>query len=456
MKMVIGENSGAEYKLLKEIGRGAQGRVFSIEREKYVVKILGKKSSKNAQLLKKKISYIRTRNIKDLPISMPLEQIKGDYLGYIMEMASDMIPLENLIRPSSNENWWIETGGLKKRLRVLMRLSNVLAELHSRGLVYGDLSPKNIFVSKSIDFAEVYLIDVDNITHQSKVGHAVYTPGYGAPEIIKGVSGADTYTDAFSFSVIAYQLLTLNHPFIGDYVNNGDPELEEEAYVGNLPWINNTTDKSNTSSVGFSHVTTVSLLMRTEFKNTFEDNLHSKLNRTSMLKWKEIIEKSNNLLVHCDTCNDYFNYNRFKELICPFCSTKKEYVGVVSIAPFIREMIKEVKKEYGTELKEEPIVGDDIEKFIIEPHNKVVIDEDYLFLNGSKNELFEIEIDDEMLSIKGIEWERISVRIEQTSKVKDIDIVNGVRLPYTKYPFYFYETDSDFIYQRAIRLRRIS
>ncbi len=63
-------------------------------------------------------------------------------------MASGMIPLENLLRPTSSENWWIETGGLKKRLRILKKLSNILAELHSRGLVYGDLSPKNIFVSE--------------------------------------------------------------------------------------------------------------------------------------------------------------------------------------------------------------------------------------------------------------------------------------------------------------------
>ncbi len=456
MKTVIGENSGAQYKLLKEIGRGAQGRVFSIEREKYAVKILGKKSSKNSQLLKKKISYIRTRNIKDLPISMPLEQISGDYLGYIMEMASDMIPLEELMQPTNDENWWIKSGGLRKRLKILMKLSGVLAELHSRGLVYGDLSPKNIFVSKNPDYAEVYLIDVDNISHQSKIGNAVYTPGYGAPEIIRGVSGADTYTDAFSFSVIAYQLLTLNHPFIGDYVNNGDPELEEEAYVGNLPWINNTLDKMNASSVGFSYTTTVPLPMRTEFKNTFEDNLHDKLNRTSILKWKEILSKSYDLLVHCENCNDYFNYNRFKGLSCPFCSQGKEYIGLVSVAPFVREIIKSTKEEFGVELKGEPFVGDDIKKYTLEPYKKMTIKEDDLYLNGSQKKLFEIEVDDEMLMIKGIDWKSVLVRVEDTPKVKDIDIEYGIRLPYAKYPLYFLEKNVDTIYQRVIRVRRVS
>ncbi len=455
MKTVIGENSGAQYKLLKEIGRGAQGRVFSIEREKYAVKILGKKSSKNSQLLKKKISYIRTRNIKDLPISMPLEQISGDYLGYIMEMASDMIPLEELMQPTNDENWWIKSGGLRKRLKILMKLSGVLAELHSRGLVYGDLSPKNIFVSKNPDYAEVYLIDVDNISHQSKIGNAVYTPGYGAPEIIRGVSGADTYTDAFSFSVIAYQLLTLNHPFIGDYVNNGDPELEEEAYAGNLPWINNTLDKMNASSVGFSYTTTVPLPMRTEFKNTFEDNLHDKLNRTSMLKWKEILSKSYDLLVHCENCKDYFNYDRFKKLSCPFCSEKKEYIGLVSIAPFVYKIIKETEEKYSVELKDEPIVSTDIKRFVVEPNQKIIIKEDDLYMNDSEVGLLEIVIEDEKFAIRGIGWEEVSLCDERTLKIKkNVDIKKGIFIKHGE--LFLFNAGEKGSYQRVIRIRRVS
>ena len=95
MRTVIGENSDAQYQLDEEIGSGAQGRVFSVKGGKYAFKLIGKKSSKNAQLLKRKISYIKTRNISDLNISKPIEQVKGEYLGYIMEMATDMVPLEN-------------------------------------------------------------------------------------------------------------------------------------------------------------------------------------------------------------------------------------------------------------------------------------------------------------------------------------------------------------------------
>ncbi len=455
MKIVIGENSGAEYKISKELGRGGQGRVFAIDRGKYAVKILGKKNSRKSLLLKKQISYIRTRNIKDLPVSMPLEQIRGDFLGYIMEMATDMVPLETLLTPSDKENWWVETGGLKKRLNILMKLADVLSELNSRGLIYGDLSPKNVFVSEDPEFSEVYLIDVDNITHQSKVGKVVYTPGYGAPEVVKVISGADTYTDAYSFSVIAYQLLTLNHPFIGDYVNKGDPGLEEKAYLGELPWINNSGDKLNESFVGFPYTVTVPPLMMKEFKNTFEDHLHNKLSRTSMLKWKEAINKSKDSLVFCEKCHNDFNYVKFRKFACPFCSEKKDYIGVISITSLDFFIKKEIEKEYIIDLNDVPVAGGDIQRFTVEPRKKFIVKEDHVYLNGSKKELFEIEMDYEKFLVKGMAWDKISVCDEQTLKIKkDINIVSGVGIKYSD--IFLFSSNSDSSYQRVIRIRKVS
>jgi hypothetical protein len=109
-KSVIGE-SGREYVIEKELGKGSQGRVFSIKGGRYAFKLLGKKSSLTAQKLKRRISYIKTRKIHDLPISRPLEQIRGKFLGYIMEIATDMMPLENLLKPTTDNNWWENTGG---------------------------------------------------------------------------------------------------------------------------------------------------------------------------------------------------------------------------------------------------------------------------------------------------------------------------------------------------------
>lgn len=453
MKIVVGEHSGAEYKIEKEIGRGAQGRVFSVVGGKYALKILGKKSSKKSQLLKKQISYIRTRDLSDLNISKPIEQIKGEYLGYIMEMATDMMPLEMLLKPSDEKDWWQKTGGLKKRLLLLLELSNTLTKLHSKGLIYGDLSPKNVYISNDPNYSEIYLIDVDNITHLSKVGQAVYTPGYGAPEVVAGISGSDTYTDDYSFSIIAYQLLTLNHPFIGDYVNSGAPELEDKAYASSIPWINNSTDTINQSSVGYNYSVTVPLLMMTEFKNTFEINLNSKFKRTSTLKWCDVIDKSINSLIYCEKCKNHYNYSKFKKLACPFCGTYAKYLGVVSIVPLFIHLKKEIQKEYGIEMREASTTGSELKRLIVEPNQYITIDENDIYLNNSSKELFKIKVDENKVYVKGVELNNISICNEKTLKIhKDIDIQKGIAIKYGDFFLFIPESNSN--YQRVIKIRK--
>ena len=44
-------------------------------------------------------------------------------------------------------------------------------------------------------------------------------------------------SDSWSFAVVAFRLLTAIHPLVGDLVSDGDPELEEKALEGELPWI---------------------------------------------------------------------------------------------------------------------------------------------------------------------------------------------------------------------------
>lgn len=450
MKSVIGETTDAEYQLDEEIGRGAQGRVFSVKGGKYAFKLLGKKTSKDAQLLKRKISYIKTRDIADLNISKPIEQIKGEFLGYIMEIATDMMPLERLLKPTNDLNWWEATGGLKKRLIILKNLSTLLSDLHSRGLIYGDLSPKNVFVSIDKNFAEVYLIDVDNITHLSKVGDAFYTPGYAAPELVKGISGADTYTDDYSFSVLAYQLLTLNHPFIGNYVNNGDPEIEEEAYAGNIPWIEHSVDSINTSTKGLKSSTTISKKMMKEFENTFETNLLNKLKRTSTLKWSEILETSLLGLLVCSSCKNTFFFT--PKLLCPFCNIQKNSIGIVQILELNATLKNELKERY-TEITFDAIkdVGNLIHRKIASLDEYIPVTENDVFLNKSDSILFEIKVGAEYNYIRGVNQKAITVFAH--GKLKEgVDIKDETRVSQGNWLIFSKELNE--AYQRVIKVGR--
>ncbi len=63
-------------------------------------------------------------------------------------------------RGSQFISYYRQTGGLRKRLYSLSRLAIVLYRLHSRGIVYFDISHNNIFMN-SDSIPLIYLIDAD-------------------------------------------------------------------------------------------------------------------------------------------------------------------------------------------------------------------------------------------------------------------------------------------------------
>jgi eukaryotic-like serine/threonine-protein kinase len=460
-KIIIGISSGANYTIEKEIGRGGQGRVFSITGGKYAFKLIGKKTSSKAQLLKRKISYLKTRPIEDLPISIPLEQVEGEALGYIMEMATDMIPIESLIKPDSEKGfskWWYETGGLKKRILILKGIAETLVKLHSRGLIYGDFSLSNIFVSKDKEYSEIFFIDSDNITHESKVGTAVYTPGYAAPEIIQtdnhqATSGFDTYTDDFSLTIIAYQLLTLNHPFIGDYVNDGEPELEEKAYLGEIPWVNHRTDNINATESGIPSSLTISKKMMNAFQQTFENGITQKIDRTSSFKWTEILSGALDAIIECQNKSCIQNFFFSKDLICPFCKEQMNFVGMARIHPLIKKMKDEVKYEFSVNLADIQNIGEVLSIKIMTPNKYLVFTENDFLLNSSNRQLFKIKLKSDSVHIKGVDLKRVSI-ISNKKYKKDVDITNEIKVNLTRdFTLFFDDLNK---YQRILKLKKYS
>jgi serine/threonine protein kinase/tetratricopeptide (TPR) repeat protein len=128
---------------------------------------------------------------------------------------------------------WLEGEDLEQRfsrqrltlaecLTIMRRTSTALFAAHSRGVLHRDLKPSNVFLvsgeverAKLLDFGIARLAEhMHRLTHP---GVLVGTPGYMAPEQVKGARGHDPRIDVFSLGCVFFECLAGRPAFEGDH-----------------------------------------------------------------------------------------------------------------------------------------------------------------------------------------------------------------------------------------------
>ena len=102
---------------------------------------------------------------------------------------------------------------VEQALEIVEQIASALEEAHQNGVVHRDIKPANIFLDqrgrvKVGDFG-IARLEGSELT---QTGVGLGTPGYLAPELLRGAA-ADARTDLFALGVVAYQLLTGKKPF---------------------------------------------------------------------------------------------------------------------------------------------------------------------------------------------------------------------------------------------------
>lgn len=331
----VQDEFGAIYDLTAKVAEGGQGIVARTHIDNLLVKVCRwPNSDPRAVLWRRQVEAMQRLPVTDagLPVILPKARIVKPRVGYLMELVEGLVPLEVLLSEAAEaiadgrglQNF-VATGGLGRRLRLLARLARVLARLHALALAHGDISPKNVFVSRSHDKSEVWLIDCDNLTYAVRESALqLYTPDYGAPELLRGDTGISTYTDVWSFAVIAFQLLTLLHPFKSGEMVDADADLEIAALRGELPWIDHPEDTRNASgNWGVPRDYALTPALANLFDRCFRLGALDIEKRPVMSEWAEALEAAAAQQVLCAApqgCGSTFYWNR--SLTCPFCDTK--------------------------------------------------------------------------------------------------------------------------------------
>lgn len=350
---LIDEENHKHY-VKEELGKGAQGAVYQTQDENVVIKVV---MTEDEQLVtdpklydeyKGKIDDIRILQLpKGVNVAKPVLMLKKPYSGYVMRLLNNMVPASDLLlRPSvlDPRQHYLETGGLRRRLVILTKLARMFAHLQSLPIVYGDISENNIFVSKDPNETEVWLIDSDNMRYMMDFDTIISTPGYGAPEIVKEISCNTTYSDVYSFAILAFKMLAFVDPFMGAAFDNpqtsdGDDDWSDDwdddwssdgtdstdpyemAERGELPWIEDSSDDSNRTMAGFPRKHVLTQRMLDLFQQTFGmEGRQNPSSRPVMEEWYECLQQASEATVVCHACQHTYY---FTEKVCPHCQTEK-------------------------------------------------------------------------------------------------------------------------------------
>ena len=339
--------NGKEYTLGARLGGGLEGSIFDVEGfPKHVIKVINDDRMSKIQRddTYNHLRWLYNLGSRNKSISQVLTVPKAlldDQLGYIMLKASEHDNLKKFLEVpedmSQFDDWYKKRFTLKKRYQIIVNLFNALRELHLAGLVFTDLSPNNVMVHKTQN--QIVFIDTDNTRNRmdSYLG-VLGTPGYMAPEVYrkpdlqfasalkidpKALSNCGRITpesDIFAAAVIAFQLLTLQHPFVGDEVEEGEPELEEQALAIQTDYIL----KENTSNVStmnlvpqFEKLTTPRI--RELFERTFVDGKNAPSLRPTDEDFLEAFQNALDLIVECPNCGYSRLYSFEEENECINC-----------------------------------------------------------------------------------------------------------------------------------------
>lgn len=233
------DGNGSSYRLAREIGRGAEGAVWSMEGHGDRLAKVYLRGMDNAQAAKiTTMCRLRTEalnNISAWPMSLLMSSRGGKPAGLLMRKVSDSQPIHNLYGIKSRLRTFPEAQ-LPFLIHVAANAARAFATIHSAGQVVGDVNHSNLMVARN---GTVAMIDCDSfqITDGQKVFYCeVGVPEFTPPEL-QGTSFRNIMRtaqhDAFGLSILIFYLLFLGrHPFMGVYNRASDDIMSLDQAIG--------------------------------------------------------------------------------------------------------------------------------------------------------------------------------------------------------------------------------
>jgi len=205
-------NIESAYKFEEKLGTGSfavvKRAINKNTGDVVAIKIIEKKnlSAQELDTLNEEVEILRKIDHRHIVKLYDIYETK-DHLYMVMEILRGGELFDSIVRRG--------TYSEKEAAAVMRQIIEAVEYLHSRGIAHRDLKPENLIYEddpeknpralvKITDFGLAKLLGHDELTGMMKT--ACGTPGYVAPEILKGMEYTESI-DIWSLGVILYILL---------------------------------------------------------------------------------------------------------------------------------------------------------------------------------------------------------------------------------------------------------
>jgi hypothetical protein len=212
-----------EYRVLKKIGEGGMGSVYSaiqpVIGKRVAIKVLAQHIASNPELVRRFVDEARAVNKIGHPNIVDIFSFGWlpDRRHYFAMEYLDGQSLADRIKRGPFQ--------VEEARRLLRQICQALEAAHRQGVVHRDLKPDNIWIvqpqhgdsyAKLLDFGIAKLVGDADEGQRTQTGIVMGTPAYMSPEQCRGVN-VGIGTDIYALGMILYEMFAGRLPFQGSF-----------------------------------------------------------------------------------------------------------------------------------------------------------------------------------------------------------------------------------------------
>src|SRR5262245_25193733 len=241
----------------------------------------------------------------------------GKFLWPIEFVLSEEVPGFGYIMPLREPHYKSILDLMKKRVEPTFRslatvgfeLADSFLQLHAKGLCYRDISFGNTFFNPQN--GSVLICDNDNVGVDGESGGGVLgTPGFMAPEIVRGDAMPSTQTDLFSLAVLMFYILMVHHPLEGKKeaeIRCFDLPARVKLYGAEPVFIFDPSDESNRPVPGLHDNAIIYWAIYPQFlkdmlTRAFTTGVKDPLSRVREGEWRPAMARLRDSIIYCHSC----------------------------------------------------------------------------------------------------------------------------------------------------------